>query len=66
LLILKAEVPASVGNDDDALTGLRSLLMVAAGDPEDGDFEDADDDDVEDDDDGTEDEEASRNQRATR
>ena len=42
-------------NDDDALTGLRSLLMVAAGDPEDGDFEDADED--EDDDDGTEDEE---------
>jgi hypothetical protein len=44
-------------NDDDALTGLRSLLMVAAGDPEDGDVEDADNDDDEDDDDGTEDEE---------
>jgi hypothetical protein len=44
-------------NDDDVLTGLRCLPMVAAGDPEDGDFEDADDDDDEDDDDGTEDEE---------
>jgi hypothetical protein len=43
--------------NDDALTGLRSLLMVAAGDPEDGDFEDVDDDDDDDDDDGTEDEE---------
>jgi hypothetical protein len=27
-------------NDDDALIGLRNLLMVAAGDPEDDDLED--------------------------
>ena len=41
-------------NDDDGLIGLRSLQMVAAGDPEDDDFEDVNDDDG---DDGTKDEE---------
>jgi hypothetical protein len=34
-------------NDDDAPIGLRNLLMVAAGDPEDDDLEDVNDDDEE-------------------
>jgi hypothetical protein len=44
-------------NDDDALIGLRSLMMVAGGDPGDDNFEDVNDDHDEDYDDGTEDEE---------